>query len=277
MFQPIITSSGIGGWNFLQSTYSRQFETFSGTPAVKNDLAYMESKLSQPMTQDEFLNDRRLLRVTMTAVGLEGEEWKRGFIDKVLTESADPESSFLARLNNRAYTDFAELFQPRDGMVSVSRDQIQDVTTKYQRAAFESAVGEVDNSMRLSLNYETNIGSLATEGTRSDTILFRILGDIPVRTVLGQALNIPESVQTLSLERQAEIFTERLSNAGIRNPQDLSSRESIDKIIRRYQAMESINQVSKVQTSSASIALTLLTNAVGFGSIANENLFRSNF
>jgi hypothetical protein len=131
--------------------------------------------------------------------------------------------------------------------------------------------------MRLSLNYETNIGSLATEGTRSDTILFRILGDIPVRTVLGQALNIPESVQTLSLERQAEIFTERLSNAGIRNPQDLSSRESIDKIIRRYQAMESINQVSKVQTSSASIALTLLTNAVGFGSIANENLFRSNF
>jgi hypothetical protein len=277
MFQPIVTSSGIGGWNFLQSTYSRQLETFSDTPAVKNDLAYMEDKLSQPMTQDEFLNDRRLLRVTMAAVGLEGEEWKRGFIDKVLTESADPESSFLARLNNRAYTDFAEIFQPQDGAISVSRDLIQDIAAKYQRAAFESAVGEVDNSMRLSLNYETNIGKIVGESTRSDTILFRIMGDIPVRSVLGQALNIPDGVQSLPLERQAVIFEEKLASFGIQSPQDLASPDAVDKILRRYHAMESISQIQQAQTSSASIALTLLSNAVGFGSIANENLFRSNF
>jgi hypothetical protein len=277
MFQPIITSSGIGGWNFLQSTYSRQLETFSDTPAVKNDLAYMQEKLSHPISQEDFLDDRRLLRITMTAMGLEGEEWKRGFIDKALTEAGDPESSFLARLNNRGYTEFAETFRPVNGVINVTPSIVKDIAARYQRAAFEGAVGEVDNSMRLSLNYQTNIGSLATEGTRSDTVLFRILGDIPVRTVLGQALNIPESVQTLSLERQAEIFEERLSREGIQNPQDLSVPDNIDNIIRRYQAMESINQVTQAQTSSASIALTLLNNAVGFGSIANENLFRSNF
>lgn len=277
MFQPVITSSGIGGWTFLQATYSRQLESFTNSPVVQNDIAYMQEKLSGSLTQDDFLNDRRLLRITMTATGLEGEEWKRGFIDKVLTEASDPDSTFLTRLNNRAYSDFADIFRPSDGLISITPQSLQDITTRFERASFEAAVGEVDNSMRLSLNYETNISELADADTRSDTILFRILGDVPIRSVLGQALNIPDEVQRLPLERQSEIFQEKLTAFGIENPQDLSSSDNIDKILRRFHAMESINQIQQAQTSSASIALTLLSSAVGFGSIASENLFRSNF
>ena len=48
MVQPAIPMSGLAGWSFLQTTYSRQLETFSDSASVKNDRAYMSEKLSKP-------------------------------------------------------------------------------------------------------------------------------------------------------------------------------------------------------------------------------------
>ena len=90
MVQPAIPMSGLAGWSFLQTTYSRQLETFSDSASVKNDRAYMSEKLSSPISLDNFMSDRRLLRVTMTAFDLAGEEWKGGFIRKALEEAANP-------------------------------------------------------------------------------------------------------------------------------------------------------------------------------------------
>lgn len=273
MFQPAIPLSGIGGWKFLQATYTRQLESFTDSPQVRNDRDYMLDKLSQPMSVDDFMADRRLLRVTMTAFGLGGEEWKGGFIRKALDEVADPESTFLARLNNPKYTEFAESLLPIDGKIIMSSSELAKIAVNFEAQSFQTAVGNVDDSMRLALNYQSEIADMVGTDASEKTILYRILGDVPVRTVMETAFNLPESINSLDLDRQAEVFKERITSVlGISDLSELSSPEITEKMIHRFLAMETIENGSS-SYSPASAALTLLSN--GVGSQASENLFLS--
>jgi len=273
MFQPVIPLSGIGGWKFLQSTYTRQLDSFTRSPQVRNDRDYLIERVSGGISLDDFMADKRLLRVAMTAFGLAGEEWKGGFIRKALEEAADPESTFLARLNNPKYTAFAQSFIPFNGQIVLSSSQLSAVAVKFENESFEIAVGAVDDTMRLSLNYQSEIPELVGNSSSDAAIMYKLLGDVPVRTVLESAFNLPTDIVSLNIDQQAKIFEERITRTlGIKDLSELNSPEVIDKVIRRYHAMESI-QNGASSYSSASAALTLLGN--GVGSQASQNLFLS--
>lgn len=277
MFQPVIPVSGFGGWSFLQATYDRQLDSFSNSPQIKNDSDYFKEKMSEPIAVEDFLKDGRLRRIALTSFGLDGEEWKVGFHRKVLDEVQDPESTFLTRLNNPQYTRFGEGLNPVDGMISLNTSQVEEMSARFAAESFEVAVGEQNNSMRLSLNYQSEINELVTEGSSDETILFRLLGSVPVRSVLESALGLPTDIQSLPIERQSEILDERLkSQFGISSVQDLTDPEMIERTVQRYQALEGLNQNAAAFTPAAT-ALTLLSNAVGFGAVASQNLFLSNF
>lgn len=275
MFQPAIPLPGYGGWKFLQSTYARQLDSFADSPQIRNDRDYLVEKLSQPISTEAFLDDRRLLRVTMTAFGLAGEEWKRGFVEKALDEAADPESTFLQRLNNPKYTRYAQTFVPENGQIAIAPDRLAELSGEFERAAFQLAVGEVDNSMRLSLNYQSEIVDMVGAGSSDQAILYRILGNVPLRTVLEGALNLPQDMRSLDLDRQADILREQLSSKlGVRDLTDLTRLDTIDEVIKRYHAMNAIQQGPSPTTPGAT-ALALLNSSIGFGSGASQNLFLS--
>ncbi|MEP0316136.1 MAG: DUF1217 domain-containing protein [Hyphomonas sp.] len=275
VYQPVIPLTGYGGWKFLESTFDKQLEGFTDSTSVKNDRQYFQDKMSSPIAMEDFLSDKRLLRVSLTAFDLGGEEWKVGFIRHVMEEKADPESNFLNRLNNQAYTNFANTFAVTDGKISLSADAIATLSDDFELASFRSAVGDVDNNMKLSLNYKAKIGELVREESSDSANLYRILGDVPVRTVLETALNLPSSWQKLDVDQQADILKERmLSVFSISNVTDLTNEDVMDKVIQRFHTMDSIAN-GQSSLSSGSVALTLLNNAAGFGSTASQNLFLS--
>ncbi|MEH6742015.1 DUF1217 domain-containing protein [Hyphomonas sp.] len=275
VYQPVIPLTGYGGWKFLESTFDKQLEGFTDSTSVKNDRQYFQDKMSSPIAMEDFLSDKRLLRVSLTAFDLGGEEWKVGFIRHVMEEKADPESNFLTRLNNQAYTNFANMFAVTDGKISLSADAIATLSDDFELASFRSAVGDVDNNMKLSLNYKAKIGELVREESSDSANLYRILGDVPVRTVLETALNLPSSWQKLDVDQQADILKERmLSVFSISNVTDLTNEDVMDKVIQRFHTMDSIAN-GQSSLSSGSVALTLLNNAAGFGSTASQNLFLS--
>ena len=273
MFQPVIPLSGNSGWNFLQETYSRQLDSFTKSPEIRNDRDYMLQKLSDPMSLDDFMADKRLLRITMTAYGLGGEEWKAGFIRKAIEEAGDPESTFLARLNNTKYTKFAEAFSPIDGKIIMSSNELAKIGVNFETESFQSAVGDVDDNMRLALNYQSEITDLVGTDSTDKAILYRILGDVPVRSVLESAFSLPSEMSGLDLDRQADILKDKLTSVlGVSKLSDIASPDMVDKVIQRFHAMESI-QNGSTSYSPASAALTLLSS--GVGSQASENLFLS--
>ncbi|PKP83094.1 MAG: flagellar protein [Alphaproteobacteria bacterium HGW-Alphaproteobacteria-18] len=277
-FQPVVPLSGIGGWKFLQATYDKQLQSYTNSPQVRNDRDYMIEKFSQPITVEDFLKDSRLMRATMTAFDLSGEEWKKGYIKKVLQEVNDPESTFLARLNNPKYTAFANALKPVDGKISLESDNIAAMAVRFEAISFEVAVGEVDDTMRLSLNYKSEIGAIVGSGAKEDTIAYRLMADVPTYTVVKTALNLPSDISKLPVERQAEIIKTGLKKAlGVSKLSDIASPELVDKMIVRYHAMKSISE-GAASYSPASAALTILGgSSYGYGSGASRNLFLSSF
>jgi len=275
VFQPVIPFTGNTGWKFLQSTYDRQLQTLSDTAQMKADRQYLADKLEKPVTTEAFLGDKRLMRVALTAFDIGGEEWKRGFIGKVPKEVADPESTFLARLNNPKYTAFAEAFKPKNGQITLTRAGLENISKAFDAASFETAVGEVDDSMRLALNYKDDIKGLMGSGSSETAILYRLLGNVPVRTVLETALNLPADIRKLPVEKQAEFLKAGLQKQlGITDVKQLAAPEKVEQVIKPFHALQTVN-ASASTYSSASNALTLLNGGAGLGGQGGINLLLS--
>ncbi len=275
MFQPLIPFSGNTGWKFLQSTYDRQLQTLSDTAQMKADRQYLADKLEKPITTEAFLGDKRLMRVALTAFDLGGEEWKRGFIGKVLKEVADPESTFLARLNNPKYTAFAAAFKPVNGQISLKPAALEAISKAFDAASFETAVGEVDESMRLALNFKDEIKGLVGNGSSETTILYRLLGSVPVRTVLETALNLPTDIRKLPIEKQADFLKSALQKQfGITDVTQLATPDKVEQVIKRFHALQSVNASASTYSSAAN-ALTLLNGGAGLGGQGGINLLLS--
>lgn len=275
MYQPVIPLTGNGGWKFLQSTYDRQLQSLSNSPQVKADRAYLIEKFSQPVATEAFLNDKRLMRVALTSFDLGGEEWKRGFIDKVLKEASDPESTFLARLNNAKYTAFANAFKPVNGKITITPEALDKIAAEFNKSTFETAVGGVDDSMRLALNYQSDITRLMGNGSSETAILYRLLGDVPVRTVLETSLNLPTDIRKLPIEKQAEILKAGLQKQlGMNDVTDLAAPDQVDRVIKRFHALQAVRD-GAANYSPAANALTLLNGGVGLGGQGGINLLLS--
>ncbi len=274
MFQPFIPLNGLGGLKFLQATFDRQMESFTRDPQHARDVEQLREKLARPIDLETFLDDRQLLRVSLTSHGLAGEEWKRGFIEKVLNEASDPDSNFLQRLNNPAYTAFAETFAPTDGTISLTPDQIDEIVRDFDRRSFEVAVGDVDSDLRLSLNFEGRIGELLEGTTSEDAGLFRILGDVPIRTVLETALGLPDDLRRLPIDQQASVLKDRLFDRfNISDLSQLAQPEIIQSVVERFHALRGLSN-GTVSSGSANIALTILSGS-GLGGQASQNLLFS--
>lgn len=276
-FVPALPSGGVAGWKLLTATYDRQLQNFSKSPQVRSDRDYLIGKMSEPLSVESFLKDTRLVRTAMMAFDLAGEEWKKGFIRKVLTEAADPESNFLARLNNPKYSAMASMLSPsQDGRIVLDPEKAAALGVRFESNAFEVAVGQVDDSMRLALNFRSEISALAEEGNSDRTIAFRLMSDIPVFTVLKAAINLPTSISRLPVDRQAALIENNLKKAfGISKLSELSNPAVTEKLLVRFHAMKSMSDTASAATP-ASAALTLLSGSgFGFGAGAVENLFRS--
>ncbi|MGA1341737.1 MAG: DUF1217 domain-containing protein [Hyphomonas sp.] len=275
MYRPVIPLSGYGGWKLLQATYDRQLQIHADSGQIKADRAYLKEKLAEPITKEAFLNDKRLMRVALTAFDLGGEEWKRGFIDKVLKEAADPESTFLPRLNNPKYTAFATAFAPVNDVITISPEALQKIADDFDSSSFETAVGQVDDSMRLALNYRSDIESLIGTGSSDTAILYRLLGSVPVRTVLETATGLPTAIRKLPIETQAGMLKEALQKRfGISDLKQLASSDQVEKVIGSYHSIRSISE-GPSGFSPASNALTLLNGGAGLGGQGGINLLLS--
>lgn len=275
VFRPALPLSGVAGANFLQRTYDLQLQTFADSPQVSNDRAYFEQAFSEPISVDDFISDRRLLRISLTAFGLAGEETKGGFVRRAFESALDPDDSFLQRINNPDYTRFTAVVRPdADGNIQLNASQIQDILTDFERESFEAAVGDVDTDLRLDLNFRSDIGRLVSGDASEDAKAFRLLGSVPIRTLLEGALNLPTEFSQLDVERQAEDLQRRLQSAfGISELSELAEPEVTDRVTRRYLAIQSALQGPNANTPGFA-ALSLLT---GVGSNASANLFLSRF
>lgn len=264
-FQPQIPISGIAGWRFLERTQASQQAVFEKGPELQRDIAHFAEKIGSITSAAELVADRRLLKVALGAFGLEGEIDKRAFMRKVLEDDLADPRALANRLTEPAYRKLAVAFGfgdaggARTGEPGFAARLISD----YKTRAFEAAVGESDNSMRLAMNFRREMAELSQGEGGS---WFRVLGSKPLREVFEKAFGLPAQFGRIDVDQQREVLRDKTS--GLFGSDKLTAFQdpaAVEKIINRFLARSQIENGLAV-SGAASNALALL-QAPGAGGL----------
>lgn len=259
-FQPVIPSGGIVGWRFLQRTYESQLQSFSSSAANERETKYFLDNIGKIQSAEELVSDRRLLQVALGAFGLEGDLDNRFFIRKILEDGTQADDALSNRLADKRYREFSDAFGFGPGAVrkTALTSDMEQIAQANLTARFEIAVGESDETMRISLYAQRELSDLANKTSGADTKWFDLMGLPPLRSMMETALGLPSSFAQLDIDKQLVEFKARLLKlTGSEDLAQFSDPKSIEKLTDTYLARSQIAQLQNT-ISPAQTALILL-------------------
>ena len=259
-FQPVLPLSGFTGWGFLKRTMARQQAVQQALPVQQRDEAYFRDRIGKADTAEKLVNDKRLLRIALTAFGLEGDVNSKAFIQKVLEGGTLKEGSLANKLADKQYAKFAAAFGYGD--FSVPRTKIStfadEILAQFRARSFETAVGEQNNTYRLAMNAERELPALASRTISETAKWYTVLGNAPLREVMQTALGLPKSFSSIDLDQQVSVLKRRTEAAfGSSDIGQFKDPARLEALTRRF-ILQSAMQGQQAATSPAATALTLL-------------------
>ncbi|MVO17909.1 DUF1217 domain-containing protein [Rhodobacteraceae bacterium CY05] len=259
-FQPIIPSDGIVGWNFLQATYDKQFETFTKDAVLQRETDYFMENIGNVKSAEDLVGDTRLLEVALDAFGLGEDVYKKAFVIKVLQDGTSADDALANKLGDDRYVKFSEAFGfgPGDTVKTGVVQDMADLVFTNKVQAFEEAVGEQDHSMRVAMYGERELANLATDGTSVNTQWFNVMGQPALREMFEVALGLPESLSKIDLDQQLDAFKSKAEIVfGTSDISEFDDPDMMNKLVNTYLARQQIADFSASQSSGAT-ALMLL-------------------
>lgn len=264
-FRPVIPATGLAGWQFLQRTGAAQFAAFSGSASLTRDRQYFLDRISQVSTAADLVADRRLLAVALGAFGLSEDLNNRAFIRKVLEDGATDDAALANRLADDRYRRLSAAFGfgPEEARATADPVRMRALVEERDIAAFEIAVGEVDEDMRVALNAQHELQAMATRPGSEKTRWYGVMALPPLRRFFETAFGLPAGFGRLDIDRQMDTLRERTravtGSADIAQFADPDARRKLtDLFLARAQIAGTV-----AASSPASVALTLLQSAQG--------------
>jgi hypothetical protein len=258
MYRPVIPTSGYTGWVFLNRTAARQQAVVNGSPEVSREVAYFRQKIGTIKDAASLVQDRRLLKVALTAFGLEGDLSNRAFIRKILEDGSLGTGALANRLTDKRYLALTKAFGFGDFEVpnTALSDFADRITGQYQQRVYEAAVGETDNDLRLALNARRELATLAAASSSDDTKWFNVIGSSPLRQVIQTALGLPSSFAAIDVDKQLGMLRAKAGAVlGQSEISQFADPAQSEKLIRLFLVR---SQTPSSNTSPAAMALNLL-------------------
>jgi hypothetical protein len=255
-YRPVVPLPGIAGWRFLERTQARQQAAFESGASLQREIAHFEASIASVKSAVDLVADRRLLNVALTAFGLEAEIDKKAFIRRVLEEGTTAEGAMATRLTDPAWRKLSAAFGFGDaGARTGEAGFAAGIVAAYKARAFEVAVGETDNDMRLALNFRREVAALAAGDGGS---WYAILGSKPLRQVVEKAFGLPSEFSQIDIDKQAEILKDRADRLfGSESLTLFQDKANVDKLIDRFLARTQI-EAGAAAPGPAANALALL-------------------
>jgi hypothetical protein len=259
-FQPVLPLSGYTGWTFLKRTMDRQVAVQQASPVLKRDEAYFRDRIGKVQTAEQLVSDKSLLRISLTAFGLEGDVNSRAFIQKILEGGTLKEGSLANKLADKQYLKFAAAFGfgdfsvPRTGLSTFA----DEILAQFRARSFETAVGAQNNGYRLALNAEREIPALASRTISETAKWYTLLGSAPLREVMQTALGLPKSFAAIDLDQQVSVMREKAQAVfGAPTVGQFSDPARMEALVRRFH-IRSEFQDQSAGNAPAAMALALL-------------------
>lgn len=261
-YQPVVPSGGIVGWRFLQRTYAPQLETFTSSAQVTRDTNRFIEKIGTVNSAQDLVSDRALLRVALSAFGLEDDINNTYFIKKVLEDGTTSRDALSRKLSDDRYQKFSAAFGLGPGEVGQTRNPgaMQRVIDRFHKQSFEVAIGETDENLRVALYAKRELAEIAARDTSEDTKWFSLMSLPALRSMFETALGLPQAFGQLDIDKQLEIFEDKTQAAtGNKTVSQFTDPEAIEQITQRFLARSQIAQ-SGGGYSPAAAALALLSS-----------------
>ena len=261
MYQPVLISSGLVGWQFLQRTYDQQLATFSDSAQVKRDTEHFAEKIGSVITADDLVSDRQLMTVALGAFGLSDDINTTFFIQKMLSEGTTASDSLANRFSDNRYRDFSEAFGLGPGEIpgGLRSGFAEDIIARFQANSFEVATGNQDESMRIALYAERTLPEVVQSDGSQASKWFSIMGQPPLRSLFETALALPEAFGQVDIDQQLDLFKERAESVfGTDDFSNIGTEEGLDDAITKFIVREQLDAFN-TGLSSGAIALTPLS------------------
>lgn len=260
-FQPVLPASGPLGWSFLKRTEAAQEAVFGRQPDIRRDETYFRERIASVRDAEALVSDRRLLRITLEAFGLEQDLNARAFIGKVLQDGTTRPEALANRLSDTRYRQMAAAFGFDLKTPSTALSDFADgLITRWKERRFEAAVGRIDNDMRLAMNARRELADIAKGRDSERSKWFKVLGNLPLRTVVQRAFGLPAAFVQIDLDRQVAMVAERAGRmTGAPTVSQFTDPARVDMLVRRFLS------ASPGGTTDRSASTRLILEAGGFG------------
>lgn len=260
-FSAVVPTGGIVGWRFVQRTIDAQIDTLSSSPQISRDTKHFAENIGKVNNASDLVSDRRLLRVALSAFGLESDINNTFFIKKVLEDGTTSSGALSRKLSDDRYREFSAAFGLGPGEIGQTRNPgaMNRVIDRFYSQTFEVSVGETDENLRIALYGKRELTELAARETSEDTKWFSVMSLPALRSMFETALGLPKAFGQLDIDKQLEIFKDKTQAVtGDQSVSQFANPDARDQLIQRFLTRAQLTQNGGGYSPAAN-ALALLS------------------
>lgn len=208
---------------------------------IQSETAYYLANITKVKSVDDLMADSRLYNFALSAYGLNPATEKRDLIQSVLAGGIRDPNSVANKLTNKAYAGLATAFNfEQYGETATTNNPAQQATVdKYLRQTLEENAGDTNQGVRLALYFERKAPTI--------TSWYSVLADTALASVVRTALGLPDSFATANIDKQAQLFEQKL------NLSDFTDPTKLGKFLTRFTSMWEINNPTSSAVTSVSV------------------------
>jgi hypothetical protein len=208
---------------------------------VKGETTYYLANITKVKSVDDLMSNSRLYTYALAAFGLDSATENKDLIKQVLQGGVRDPNSVANKQKNPAYAALASAFnfeQYGEAATTINPAQ-QPTVDKYMRQTLEEDAGKTNEGVRLALYFQRKAPDI--------TSWYDVLADTALASVVRTALGLPDSFATADIDKQAQLFEQKLDISDFTDPVKLG------KFLTRFTSMYEINNPTSTAVSSVSV------------------------
>ena len=203
-------------------------------PVTLSALAQFRTALDKAETIEKALQDPRILKVLLPALGLAGEEGNAGLVRRALLSDPADKKGLAAQLGSSWQAASATLGVYATGLDGL-RDpaMVQRLSDAYLKYEYRSGLDDQQAGLSDALYF--------LESARKAEDVYDVLGDPVLRRVVTGALGLPDQLAVQSVEAQGRAVSSRMKVEALQD----------DRTVRKLAERYLIAAADKAATSAA--------------------------
>ncbi len=165
----------------------------------------------------------------------------KDLIKNVLQGGVHDPNSVANTMTNKAYAALASAFnfEAYGESATTTNPAQQPTVDKYMRQTLEEDAGQSNEGVRLALYFQRKASTI--------TSWYQVLADTALASVVRTALGLPDSFASADIDKQVQLFEQKLNIA------DFSDPKKLDKFITRFTSLWEINNPTSAPQTAASV------------------------